>query len=1147
MKTLGLDLGPNSIGWAVVEDNSDGSGRLIDAGVRVFPEGVDAFDTGKESSRNEQRRTARMMRRQIRRRARRRKVVEAALVEARLLPDNEAGRKAILATDPYPLRARGVTEKLDPFEIGRVFYHLNQRRGFLSLKKVSKEKVEKELKAIEKRKAKAAESGKPEEAGKKEDDSKMLAQIALLAQTIGDRTLGKTLHAQQTEGAARTTHGTIIPHRIRSQHTSRRMIEEEFLRIWDFQSVHHPQLLSDRSCFGARGRLGARATRDAEPIRFPIGKHVGPTAKAERLIEIARGLLARDGIHGLIFFQRPVYWLSSTIGKCEYEPKEQRCPRADRRAQRYRLLCDLNNMRYDRPGDYGEKALDAEQRADVMRLLESQKEVQFSRIRKILGPFEDIQINLEQMVSRRGKKAKKGVDASTTPKREKMKGHETDAEMRSVYPKWDAFDDAVKTQIVTVLVGTRTRNEKGQRSIEERLCAIPGVDSAIAEKLASADLPDKYLSVSLKFIEKVLPYLEAGTRLSAKDKGEIGAMERAGYESGFKGLKEPLAVLPAPNSRMAISLKYITNPVVKAAMWQIWTVVNTILREHFKDGSKPDRIHVEMIRSMKKTTEMRRIDAGEKKTLDKQNEAIRSEIRALGAVPTNDAVKKYKLWLEQGMRCAYTGDPIARHQLFHEDGLVQVDHILPQSRTADDAMSNLVVCFTTANQEKRNRLPSDWLGAEALKDLESRCKHLPWPKRQKLKKKEIDDDFVETQLTDTSYIAKATVGYLHTIVGRHGKVVGLKGQYTSELAHQWGLNTILFQMPGSPAFRTQTSPADHKKMPKNRDDHRHHAIDAIVIALSRQDRLNALLQDKYAVIHRNKEGKLVETYKFESAVDAPWGMEPDAFRALVFEKLKAMNVSHRVRRGVSGGLHEETNYGAVYERTKGDRREKRRDGEFVVRKSVEALSMSEVGNIRDETIKNIVIRRLGEHKIAFGRGADKVPPKKMQEAMKDLKMPSGVPIRKVRIRVMDSTIQSIREKTGEVAYVSLGANHHVCVFEWTERGKVKRGGVYVRRLDAAKRILNRDPIVQRTHPDRPDARFVMSLCTGDTILITDAQGKETAHIVTTLVYGKTQKRIHAASAYDARKDRVSPSITGQLLSIRKVTVDPLGRIRWAND
>ncbi len=201
-KTLGLDLGPNSIGWALVEENSDGTGRLIDCGVRVFPEGVDAFDTGKESSRNEQRRMARMMPGRFAVGHCARKIVTAALVEAGLLPADDAERVRALGMDPYPLRARGLTEELAPFEIGRVIYHLNQRRGFLSLKKVSKAKIDKELRAIEKRKAKVAESRTADSDGaaanKQDDDSKMLAAIELLAQRIGERTLGQTLYEQQT-------------------------------------------------------------------------------------------------------------------------------------------------------------------------------------------------------------------------------------------------------------------------------------------------------------------------------------------------------------------------------------------------------------------------------------------------------------------------------------------------------------------------------------------------------------------------------------------------------------------------------------------------------------------------------------------------------------------------------------------------------------------------------------------------------------------------------------------------------------------------------------------------------------------------------------------------------------------------------------
>ena len=134
---LGLDLGPNSIGWALIKDDSDDpeNSELIDLGVRVFPEGVDAFDTGKEKSRNEDRRVARGMRRQVLRRVRRRRYLRQALIEAGLWPADETEQAKLYALNPYPLRAKALNEKLTPHEIGRVLLHLNQRRGFLSNRK----------------------------------------------------------------------------------------------------------------------------------------------------------------------------------------------------------------------------------------------------------------------------------------------------------------------------------------------------------------------------------------------------------------------------------------------------------------------------------------------------------------------------------------------------------------------------------------------------------------------------------------------------------------------------------------------------------------------------------------------------------------------------------------------------------------------------------------------------------------------------------------------------------------------------------------------------------------------------------------------------------------------------------------------------
>jgi len=82
MKILGLDIGPNSIGWALVQDGDNP--QIVDCGVRVFPEGVANFDTSKEESRSEKRRIARGMRRQILRRRRRKRILRQALQSAGL-------------------------------------------------------------------------------------------------------------------------------------------------------------------------------------------------------------------------------------------------------------------------------------------------------------------------------------------------------------------------------------------------------------------------------------------------------------------------------------------------------------------------------------------------------------------------------------------------------------------------------------------------------------------------------------------------------------------------------------------------------------------------------------------------------------------------------------------------------------------------------------------------------------------------------------------------------------------------------------------------------------------------------------------------------------------------------------------------------
>ncbi|MEM7047904.1 MAG: type II CRISPR RNA-guided endonuclease Cas9 [Pseudomonadota bacterium] len=136
---FGFDVGTNSLGWAVLEVDQKGNPLgLLDAGVRIFPEGRDAKtkETLKAS-----RRLARSASRRRDRFIRRRTDLLAALTDAGLFPQDPAVRRALQDKNPLELRAKALSEKLDPFDIGRALFHLNQRRGFQSNRKDRSEEV----------------------------------------------------------------------------------------------------------------------------------------------------------------------------------------------------------------------------------------------------------------------------------------------------------------------------------------------------------------------------------------------------------------------------------------------------------------------------------------------------------------------------------------------------------------------------------------------------------------------------------------------------------------------------------------------------------------------------------------------------------------------------------------------------------------------------------------------------------------------------------------------------------------------------------------------------------------------------------------------------------------------------------------------
>jgi CRISPR-associated endonuclease Csn1 len=1012
---LGLDLGANSIGWALIDEASE---KIIASGVRVFPEGVDNFDTKKEKSKTEDRRIVRGMRRQIARRARRKRWLREALVEVGLLPADRGEQSRLDQLDPYKLRARALAEPLHPHELGRVLIHLNQRRGFLSNRKSDRER--------------------------KSETKGMLAEINQLAGEMAEAD-SKSLGEHFAKSLARNPH-----ERIRGHHTQRSMLEAEFDLIWKAQEQHHSELLTDELKHGT-----ARAPAVG---RDPLPRRSGVT------------LLNSFGIHGLIFYQRPMYWPKSVVGACELEPKQKRCPRADRLAQRVRLLQEVNNLRYLDNATGEEHRLSPEQRALLLDKLSKCDEMAFDKLRKELGFLETITFNLE------------------AGKRTKLQGMKTDAVLANKKlfgPKWHARPDAEKTQIVRTLI------HGDEATVRRRALGEWNLDEQTIERLLDVDMPAGYGHLSIAAMERLLPHLEKGLLYMTGD-GTPSALSEAGYLRPDQKQHAVRDRLPEPPD--------VTNPVVRQALHELRRVVNSLLGQY----DKPTRIHLELARNAAASSEERARMSQRMREREAQRDRAAGKVREHGVKVTREAIDRYLLWEEQGGVCIYSSQPISPVQLL--GGEAQIDHILPYSRCLDDSFANKVVCLVRPNADKKNQTPYEWLAArdpERFEKVRQNATKLPYNKRRRFTQKELElDKFIERQLNDTRYISRKALEYLRCLYREPHNVHCPKGNHTETLRWLWGLNTVL---------------REDATNRKNRCDHRHHAIDAIVIALTDHKRLQAL----------SSQRRFGDTERDAQKIEEPW----TTFRADVEGAIAAINVSHRVRRRVAGALHEDTLYGPTQE-----------PGVFVVRKPVESLTPAMVEDIRDPTIRGLVIDRLAKFNIKHGRGSkDKISADVWKEP---LTMPSGVPIKRVRLVKRDQTIQPIRE--GGV-FVKPGSTHHLCLFQWVENGKMVRDAVFVTMLEAMNRIKRQEQIIQRVHPQRPDAQFLMSLSGGEAVQL-EHNGHRSLYTFVTAASTSKQMwfRLHTAGGRSSDKSGVITKMPGSLEG-RKVTVTPLGDVRWAND
>lgn len=831
---LGLDVGANSIGWCVYRlDTAGEPDKILRVGSRIFSDGRDPKTL---ASRAADRRQARQMRRRRDRVLKRRKRLLEALVTAGLFPAEEQARKELQPTDPYALRAAGLDGELPAFHIGRAIFHLGRKRGFKSSRKDAKD----------------AENEK--------ETGKINSAIAVLRERIASancRTLGEYLYQQHKERlpvrARRSATGEYV------LYVQRQMVADEFDALWSAQQKFHPALMNDAT---------------------------------------------RDKIRDILLFQRKL--LPVLPGRCLFDTSEFRAPLCSPLQQRFRILQELNNVRLIEGRD--ERPLTLEQRDLLLEQLRTKSKLTFAEARTLLGfgRRDGVRFNLE--------------DA----KRKELKGDFTSSQIASpaaLGERWwqlsedqqDALaflleraDDAEELQIALLALPTNlqpaTKATRPQAHEKDALLALTRLPFSItaeqAKGLSRIRLAEGYGSLGRTALSRIVPHLEAQVITYDQAVRLAGYAHHSTFYTGeiFKQLPyygELLRGYTAPMERSRVAderaFGRIPNPTVHIGLNQLRQLVNALIKRY----GHPHEIVIELAREFGLSGERRREIEKEQTQNQERNQGFDKQLESLGIRPNRENRQKLQLWEELGKAdalnraCIYSGERLSEAKLFTDE--VEIDHILPFSRSLNDGVGNKVLCTRQANRDKGNRTPFEAFGHSPgryrWEDIEARSASLPLRKARLFQENALEafldgKDFLDRHLTDTAYFGRAAKHYLSGVCPPAFVWVST-GRLTSLLRGKWGLNALLSD--------------DHTK---NRFDHRHHALDAAVIGTCSR----SLIQRMARAAERAEsagENRLLEK------LDLPW----PTYRDDLAKSLAATVVSYKPDHSREAGLHNDTNYG----------------------------------------------------------------------------------------------------------------------------------------------------------------------------------------------------------------------------------------------
>ena len=827
-----------------------------------------------------------------------------------------------------------------------------------------------------------------------------------------------------------------------------------------------------------------------------------------------------------IFLQRPLR--KQERGKCSLFPNEDRALAALPSSEAFRVEQQLSNLRQEF-SDRTSAFLTPQQRDSVRVKLQQQKTLGFSAMLKMkeqgAAIFPDvIGFNLATIAN------------------DKLPGCTTRLQLTKAIGEdlLSTMNLEEQDDLVELLIEANEDEE-----IFDSLSGKPAL-APHGEILAALSFSSGTLNLSSKATRALTPLLEAGMNyadatasLTDDDGNPLHHSRRsisklnANEPLPYYGAVLTSSVIGGNRSRDSESdpegfYGRIANPTVHVALNQVRKVVNALIKMY----GHPAEIHIELTRQLNagaaKRNEILRNQAKNRK----ENDRLRDLARSLGVPdPSRTDLQKLKLWEQlngkdpSDRRCVYTGRRIAGADVLTSQ--VEIEHILPYSRTLDDRISNKTLAFKDANALKGNQTPYEAFGSGThaskgmvWREILDRVSRLhpatAWRFASDAMERfhKLDGGFVERSLNDTGYLARASKSYLELLTG-FGRVVVVTGRHTANLRHDWGLNKLLRDGDG--------------KDQKNRGDHRHHMIDAFVIAMTTRSVLQRMAKDaKYSDLdHRHQRGVFPL---------------PASQREQLQDLVNNCVVSVKPDHGTQGQFFDETAYGL-----KPGPKDMDPERNASVRKNVMGLRKDPeqvfgwklVEGICDPSIQNALGSFLQEHKNS-GRSHQDLLKAFQNGPLCDIVEGRG--IRRLKVRIKDQSVQPIPS----APYKGYAVNQYAFADIWylppnKKQKKPAYKAIFVE-LYKAKDILSGTASAPR--PDHPGAKRLMRLFKNDIVSI-EADGEVT--ILRVFGFSATNNMLDVRTINNGDAPRKYQSVN-QLggMKLRKVKLNAAGKTQDGN-